>query len=102
MRKIPAPVPSMAVLFMLCLLILTPCAFGQEAPDLQAGIRHYQAENYEEAIDILTKYRQKDPSSSMAAFFLGMSYKQANDIPSAEGQLRDAATLTPPVRQAPV
>ncbi|MDI9570124.1 MAG: tetratricopeptide repeat protein [Pseudomonadota bacterium] len=102
MKKITASMLFPVVLFLACLVVMTTGAFGQEDPDLQAGIRQYQAENYEETIDILSEYRKKNPSSSMAAFFLGMAYKQTNDIPSAEGQLREAATLTPPVRQAPV
>jgi tetratricopeptide (TPR) repeat protein len=79
-----------------------PEAFAQAPSSLQEGIRQYQAENYEEAIDILTKIRRQEPGLSMAAFFLGMAYKQANDMAAAERNLRDASTLQPAVKEAAV
>lgn len=75
---------------------------AQNAPDLERGIREYQADNYEEAIEILSQVRAKEPTSSMAAFFLGMAYKQVGDYPKAIRHLEDASTLKPPVREAPV
>jgi hypothetical protein len=50
------------------------------AVSLPEGIRQYQAENYEEAIEILKKVRTEDPASATAAFFLGMAFKQTNDF----------------------
>ncbi|HOF05188.1 MAG TPA: tetratricopeptide repeat protein [Syntrophales bacterium] len=107
MRKVKAFLPASVFLVVLLSIFLPGpagvfAASGGTAPDLEEGIRQYQAENYEEAIEILGKYRRRDPASSLAAFFLGMAYKQANDVPAAEGHLRDAATLPPPVKQAPV
>jgi len=69
---------------------------------LREAIKEYQADNYEEAIELLTKIRQKEPGSSIAAFFLGMSYKQVGNYEKAEGHLKDAATLSPPVKEAPI
>jgi tetratricopeptide (TPR) repeat protein len=69
---------------------------------LDLGIKQYQKENYEETIDILTKYRGKDPKSSLAAFFLGMAYKQTGDIQKAKGHLADAVTLPQPVKNGVV
>ena len=102
MKKRIASPAFTAVVLVLGLFFFLPYAFCQTSPGLQEGIRQYQAENYEEAIEVLTKTRKQDPASSMAAFFLGMAYKQANDIPAAEPHLKDAAELTPPVREAPV
>jgi len=76
--------------------------FSQELPALQQAIREYQADNYEEAIEILSKFRREHPASSIAAFFLGMSYKQVGDYERAVFHLTDAATLSPPVKEAPV
>lgn len=82
-------------------LVFNFSAFSQTAnPLLEEGIRQYQQENLEEAIEILTKAREADSSSSMAAFVLGMAYKRTNDLPHAEKNLRDAVTLTPPIKEA--
>ncbi|MBA4396320.1 MAG: hypothetical protein C0394_02865 [Syntrophus sp. (in: bacteria)] len=91
-------------LSLLCLFIFPfSTAYGQATlSDVEEGIRQYQQENYEEAIDILTQSRKRDPGSSTAAFFLGMAYKQTNDIARALPQFQDAAALRPPVKEAVV
>ncbi len=67
---------------------------------LQEGIRQYREENFEEAIEILKKAREKEPESSTAAFFLGMAYKQTMDFTNAAPQLEAAVTLFPHIREA--
>ena len=89
----------------LCILILTmslcvPAAFSQAPPSLREGIRQYQADNYEEAVELFKKAREEAPQSTEAAFFLGMAYKQVQDYPNAAIHLRDAITLSPPVKEA--
>jgi tetratricopeptide (TPR) repeat protein len=84
------------------LLILVPLAAADENPDLAEGIRQYNLENYEEAITELSKARQENTSSAMAAFFLGLSYKQSGDLRSALPHFIDAATLKPAVKEAVV
>ncbi|HOK07232.1 MAG TPA: tetratricopeptide repeat protein [Syntrophales bacterium] len=76
-----------------------PSTGGIEAA-LKEGIRQYRDENYEEAIEVLAQARRQDPKSSTAAFFLGLAYKQTNDFTQAAAQMRDAVTLTPPIREA--
>lgn len=98
------PIRGRLVILMVCLFLLTfssPVS-AQLSKDLERGIKEYQADNYEEAIEILTSVRQKEPANSMAAFFLGMAYKQSGDYPKAVKHLEDASTLKPPVREAPV
>ena len=51
-------------------------------------------------IEILTKACQEAPTSSVAAFFLGMAYKQVMDYEKALGQFQDAVTLTPKIKEA--
>lgn len=75
-------------------------AKSQQPAALEEGVRHYQRENYEEAIEALEKARKQFPSSSQAAFFLGMAYKQVMDFPKAAANLQDAVTLSPPVKDA--
>ncbi|MCG6535518.1 MAG: hypothetical protein L7F78_12700, partial [Syntrophales bacterium LBB04] len=53
-----------------------------------------------EAIEALGKARKADAKSSMAAFFLGVAYKQINDMPNAANNLRDAVTLPPVIKDA--
>ena len=85
-------------LFLIVLFLHTASA---QVPDtLREGIEQYQKENYEEAIEILTKVRSERPASSQAAFFLGMAYKQTMDYPKAAHNLQEAVTLAPPVREA--
>jgi len=55
---------------------------------LEKGIEEYKAENYEEAIDILLAVRYEQPASSIAAFYLGLTYKQMREYKLAERNLR--------------
>lgn len=89
------------IIILLLSIFFTVPAFGQTGnPVLNEGIKQYQAENYEEAIEILTNFRKTEPSISMAAFVLGMAYKQINDLPNAEKNLRDTVGLTPKIKEA--
>ena len=67
---------------------------------LEKGIDEYKAENYEEAVDILLAVRYEQPASSVAAFYLGLTYKQMREYRLAERNLREAITLSPPVKDA--
>ncbi len=92
-------------LFSLCLFLiafaaLPPCSVSAPSPSLDEGINQYREENYEEAIDILEQVRAKDPSSSLAAYYLGMAYKQTLDYDKAAKNFRDAVTLTPKIKEA--
>ena len=77
-----------------------PSVFSQQPPSLQEGINQYKEENFEESIKVLIKARQEDPTSSAAAFFLGLAYKQVMDYPKAFENLQDAVTLTPKIKEA--
>ena len=50
-----------------------------QVPHLQKGIDLYKQGKYEEAVGVLKKARDQDPTSSAAAFFLGLAYKQQAD-----------------------
>lgn len=92
------------IISLFCLFLLffpVAAAFPQtNNPLLEQGIKQYQAENYEEAIDILEKVRAEDPKSSLAAFFLGMAYKQAVIYDKAAANLEDALKQKPAVKEA--
>jgi len=93
---------SIALCFVFSLFIFQSSVLGQATPTLQDGMNQYNADNYEEAIEIFQKIRAKDPGSSQAAFFLGLTYKQINDFQKALQPLQDAATFKPPVKEAVV
>lgn len=67
---------------------------------LEKGIEQYKSENYEEAVDVLVNARKEQPDSSVAAFYLGISYKQLREYRLAEKHLRDSIQLTPPIKDA--
>ncbi len=89
-----------SLLFFLSSAISPPYSLCQQPHSLQKGIDQYKKENYEEAIEALTKARSEDPGSSVAAFFLGLAYKQTMDYEKALENLRDAVTLTPRIKEA--
>jgi tetratricopeptide (TPR) repeat protein len=90
-----------SLLGILLFFFLIPAAFCQTGNSIQEeGIKQYQAENYEEAIEILEKARAQDPKSAMAAYFLGMAYKQTLDYNKAAPNLSDALKLKPAVKEA--
>ncbi|MDD5072552.1 MAG: tetratricopeptide repeat protein, partial [Candidatus Omnitrophica bacterium] len=60
----------------------------------------YKRENFDEAVVLLKKARQEDPNSSLAAYYLGITYKQLQDYKLAKEQLTDAVTLTPKIKEA--
>lgn len=67
---------------------------------LDRGISEYKAENFEEALELLIKAREQQPDSSLAAFYLGMTYKQTGDLKEAAKNLKEAILLTPSVIDA--
>lgn len=71
-----------------------------QTSNLSKGIREYKEENFEEALEILIKARQEDPSSSLAAFYLGLTYKQLMNYKEASINFMDAINLKPSVKDA--
>ena len=74
-------------------------AFSEDSP-LTQGISDYRAENYEEALSSLQKARKEDPQSSVAAYYLGITYKQLQNYKEATFHLIDAIKLRPGVKDA--
>jgi tetratricopeptide (TPR) repeat protein len=87
-------------IFLVSNILINPDAFCQQSASLQEGINQYKAEQYELAINSLEKARAEDPKSTVAAFFLGMAYKQTMDYEKAQTPLTDAVTMTPRVKEA--
>ncbi|MBI9082539.1 MAG: tetratricopeptide repeat protein [Desulfobacterales bacterium] len=84
-----------------CLMsfFLAASAFG-ESPEFLQGVDQYKNENFEEAAEALKKARAQEPQSTVAAFFLGLTYKQMQNFPMAVENFRDAVTMTPRIKEA--
>ncbi len=95
MRKLPLLPSVVAFIGLLIFIALPLSALAQGSSVLKEGIEQYNRENFEEAIEALTKARTEEPSSADAAFYLGMAYRQVNDIPNAYRQFTDAVNLKP-------
>ena len=70
------------------------------SPTLEKAIGQYKHENYDEALVTLKKYRAEDPQSTLAAYYLGLTYKQVQDYKDAIPNLKDAVTQSPKIKGA--
>ncbi len=69
-------------------------------PVLEKGIGQYKHENYEEALISLKSARENNPTSTLAAYYLGLTCKQLQDYSGAIPHLRDAVTYVPKIKGA--
>ncbi len=67
---------------------------------LEKGIGQYKHENYDEALIILKEARKEHPQSSLAAYYLGLTYKQLQDYQQAIPELKDSITFSPKIKGA--
>ncbi|MFC1590495.1 tetratricopeptide repeat protein [Candidatus Omnitrophota bacterium] len=68
--------------------------------NVDEAIWRYEHEDYEEALELLTELQAKDPRSSLIAYYLGLTYKQLQDLPAARPYLEAAVTLRPKIKNA--
>lgn len=76
-----------------------PVAATEPDPMLQ-GTLNFRLENYEEALGDLTRARIKDPRSSVAAYYLGATFKKMQQYSKALPHLMEAVTLQPVAKEA--
>ena len=69
-------------------------------PTLEKGIGLYKHENFDEALGVLRKARVEEPKSTLAAYYLGLTYKQMQNYNEAVPHLRDAVTISPKIKGA--
>ncbi|MEE8574667.1 MAG: tetratricopeptide repeat protein, partial [Thermodesulfobacteriota bacterium] len=69
-------------------------------PEFQSALEDYREENYEEAVFALELVRANHPRSAIAAYYLGLAYKQMMDYEMAARNLKEATTLKPGVKDA--
>ena len=87
-------------IFLVVMLILGKTGLLSAQSLLDTGIKEYKAENYEEALEILTKAKSQQPDSSLTAFYLGLTYKQMGNYREATAQFKEALRLSPPAKDA--
>ncbi len=88
------------LLFLLFLCAYTTSTFAEALSLLEQGITYYRQENYDEALPLLKKAREEEPNSSLAAYYLGITYKQLQDYKNAKSHLMDAVNLAPKIKEA--
>src|SRR3972149_3362541 len=72
----------------------------EEADYIAIGSDNLREGNYEEAVEDFKNARERDPKSSIAAYYLGIAYKKLQDHGAAKIHRRDAISLTPPVKES--
>jgi tetratricopeptide (TPR) repeat protein len=93
---------SGVVILLVSLLVPIHSIAHAENADIETGISLYKRQNYDEALVSLKKARDNDPKSTLAAYYLGITYKQLQDYVAAEPVLIDAVTNTPKIKEAAV
>ncbi|MDD5310267.1 MAG: tetratricopeptide repeat protein, partial [Candidatus Omnitrophica bacterium] len=93
-------IPVFTVICFFLSLFSSGLLLADNDPQLEQGIKLYKQENYDEAASVLKQARGKDPNSSLAAYYLGITCKQLQDYKEAKKHLIDAVTLTPRIKEA--
>lgn len=91
---------KLSLLGVLLAFVFISLTHSDEPKTLEEGITYYRQENFDEAGAVLKKARQEDPNSSLAAYYLGLTYKQLQAYKEAKIHLIDAVTLTPKIKGA--
>ena len=83
------------------MLILSaqPLMSQDQNPDLQRGIAEFRQENFEEAVDSLSKAVVAEPASSLPSYYLGLTYKGLQNYGEAKKYLNNAMNLSPKIKE---
>ncbi|MBZ4684627.1 MAG: repeat-containing protein [Desulfomicrobiaceae bacterium] len=84
----------------LCIFLCFGVPATASATALEDAIAQYRAENYEEALEILQTIPESGQHGSVAAFYLGLTYKQTGELRKAATFLERSLRLTPRVNDA--
>ncbi len=96
------PIIATIALLVLFLNFALTCQAAEEkiSAVLEKGIGQYKHENYDEALITLKSAQSEAPQSSLAAYYLGLTYKQLQDYEKAIPHLKDAVTFSPKIKGA--
>jgi len=91
-----------SIFFAVSLITVLLCQAEEKKlnPTLEKGIGQYKHENYDEALATLKKAREEEPSSTLAAYYLGLTYKQLQQYKESVPPLREAVTNLPKIKGA--
>jgi tetratricopeptide (TPR) repeat protein len=91
-----------SIFFAVSLITILLCQAEEKKinPTLEKGIGQYKHENYDEALVTLKKARDEEPASTLAAYYLGLTYKQLQNYGEAVTPLRNAVTYSPKIKGA--
>ncbi|MBL7072071.1 MAG: tetratricopeptide repeat protein [Candidatus Omnitrophica bacterium] len=92
-------IKTMLFCYLFFSLIITHYA-SAENPLIDEGIALYRQEDYDEALEVLKKAREQEGESTLAAYYLGLTYKQIEDYEGALPHLQDAVTYQPKIKGA--
>ncbi len=87
----------------LCISFLSTDTFAQEEADnklLEKGIYQFRQENYDEALQTFKDVVKEEPASSLAVYYLGLTYKRMEDYVNAKKYLESSLNMTPKIKNA--
>ncbi|MCK4852435.1 MAG: tetratricopeptide repeat protein, partial [Candidatus Omnitrophica bacterium] len=88
---------------LLSLSVFCSSAAAQEAKTnelMEKGIYLFRQENYDEAAVVFEQAVQKQPRSSLAAYYLGLTYKRLENYVEARKYLEASLSMTPKIKGA--
>lgn len=99
---IKSAIIAIAILSLISFNVMPVCFCAEEkiSAALEKGIGQYKHENYDEALITLKNAREENPQSSLAAYYLGLTYKQLQNYQEAISNLKDAIIFSPKIKGA--
>jgi len=94
---------AFSIIAILCLSILNNIGFTANEnyeEVLKEGIYQFRRESYDEALEIFKRVRKSNPNSSLAAYYLGLTYKRLENYVEAKPHLRASLSMTPKIKGA--
>ena len=92
--KIPIVKNLINCAVILICLCLASCA-ASLSQDYERGEQAFKSENYDEAINYLTRYLEKSPKDADAHLKLGLAFLQKENLREAVDQFKESITLNP-------
>ncbi len=94
---------TLSLFVILSVAFLSGSVFAQgkiQDEQLKKGIYLFRQENYDEALETFKQAVKKDPGSSLAAYYLGLTYKRMEDYVDAKKYLEASLEMKPKIKGA--
>jgi tetratricopeptide (TPR) repeat protein len=92
-----------SILALIISILFFSLALAEERPlsaTMQKGIGQFKHENYDEALITFQQARKEESRSTIAAYYLGLTYKKIQNYKDAVKPLKDAVTQEPKIAGA--